>query len=166
MKQLNFILFEYAFASLPRASAQTMRASCVGACKECVEPVIFAVREAVWCVRRAVWCVRRAVQCRFSVTYRAFTVRELFLVGDKLLTVATTSICVCNDIPHDIPECDPPCMYVRTYILGENRSWIQSLVLMWSATSTQPSASHYQFQPSSNHILGSDSCTLGGEHVR
>jgi len=100
------------------------------------------------------------------VKYKAFIVRELFLVGDKLLTVATASIRVCNDIPHDIPECDPPCMYVRTYILCENRSSIQSLVLMWSATSTQPSTSHCQFQPSSNHILGSDACTFGGEHVR
>jgi len=36
---------------------------------------------------------------------------------------------VCNDIPYDIPERDPP----RTYVLCENRSSIQSLVLMRSA---------------------------------
>ena len=98
--------------------------------------------------------------------YKAFTVRELFGAGDKLLTVATAGVCVCNNIPHDIPEHDPPRTYVRTYILCENRPSIQSLVLMWSATSTQPSMSHCQFQLSSNHILGSDACTFGGEHVR
>jgi len=36
---------------------------------------------------------------------------------------------VCNDIPCDIPERDPP----RTYVLCEKRSSIQSLVLMRSA---------------------------------
>ena len=41
---------------------------------------------------------------------------------------------VCNNIPHDIPERDLPRMYVRTYILCENRSSIQSLALMRSAT--------------------------------
>ena len=44
---------------------------------------------------------------------------------------------VCNNIPRDIPERDPPCTYacthVRTYVLCENRSSIQSLVLMRSA---------------------------------
>jgi len=40
---------------------------------------------------------------------------------------------VCNDIPHDIPERDPPGTYVRTYVLCENRSSIQSLTLMRSA---------------------------------
>jgi len=24
-------------------------------------------------------------------------------------------VCTCNDIPHDIPECDPPCTYIRTW---------------------------------------------------
>jgi len=52
----------------------------------------------------------------FSVRYKAFTVRELFSAGDKLLTVATAGVCVCNNIPHDIPEHDPPRTYVRTYI--------------------------------------------------
>jgi len=33
---------------------------------------------------------------------------------------------VCNDLPRDISEHDPP----RTYVLGENRSSIQSLALM------------------------------------
>jgi len=40
---------------------------------------------------------------------------------------------VCNDIPRDSPERDPPCTYVRTYVLSENRSSIQSLALMRSA---------------------------------
>ena len=44
---------------------------------------------------------------------------------------------VCNDILRDIPERDPPRTYVRThvctYVLHENRSSIQSLVLMRSA---------------------------------
>jgi len=40
---------------------------------------------------------------------------------------------VCNDIPRDIPERDLPRMYVRTYVLYENRSPIQSLALMRSA---------------------------------
>ena len=43
---------------------------------------------------------------------------------------------VCNDIPHDIPERDPPHMYVITYVLCENRSLIQSLALMRSAINT------------------------------
>jgi len=37
---------------------------------------------------------------------------------------------VCNDIRRDIPKHDPPPTYVRTYILCENRSLIQSLALM------------------------------------
>ena len=42
---------------------------------------------------------------------------ELFRVGDELLTVATLGRAhVCNDIPCDIPEHDPPRTYVRTYI--------------------------------------------------
>jgi len=40
---------------------------------------------------------------------------------------------VCNDIPRDIPECEPPRTYVCTYVLCENRSSIQSLALMRSA---------------------------------
>ena len=40
---------------------------------------------------------------------------------------------VCNNIPRDIPERDPPRTYVRTYTLCENRSSIQSLALMRSA---------------------------------
>ena len=39
---------------------------------------------------------------------------------------------VCNNIPRDIPERDPP----HTYVLCENRSSIQSLALMRSATSS------------------------------
>jgi len=42
---------------------------------------------------------------------------------------------VCNDIPRDSPERDPPCTYVRTYVLSENRSLIQSLALMRLAMS-------------------------------
>ena len=40
---------------------------------------------------------------------------------------------VCNDLLHDIPERDPPCTYIRMYVLCENRSSIQSLALMRSA---------------------------------
>ena len=40
---------------------------------------------------------------------------------------------VYNNILHDIPECEPPRTYVRTYVVRENRSSIQSLVLMRSA---------------------------------
>ena len=40
---------------------------------------------------------------------------------------------VCNNILRDIPERGPPRTYVRTYILCENRSLIQSLALMYSA---------------------------------
>ena len=43
---------------------------------------------------------------------------------------------VCNGIPREIPECDPPRTYVRTYVLCENRSSIQSLALMRSAITT------------------------------
>ena len=43
---------------------------------------------------------------------------------------------VCNNIPRDIPERDPPRMYARTYVhtyFVKNRSSIQSLALMRSA---------------------------------
>ena len=58
-------------------------------------------------------------------------------VSDRMthIIMAYTIIMVCNNIPHDITECDTPCMYVCTYVLSENRSSIQSLTLMRSAIS-------------------------------
>jgi len=49
---------------------------------------------------------------------------------------------VCNDIPCDIPECNPTRTYVRTYILGEDRSSMQSIALMHSAKILSFTSSH------------------------
>jgi len=57
---------------------------------------------------------------------------------------------VCNDIPRDIPERDPPRTHVRTYVICENRSSIQSLALMRSAI-MQVAVSRKRERP---HITG------------
>ena len=49
------------------------------------------------------------------------------------IIMAYTIIMVCNNILRDIPERDPPRTYICTYVLGENRSSIQSLAIMHSA---------------------------------
>ena len=53
--------------------------------------------------------------------------RAYLNVPDCVMHLWPIPMVVCNNIPRDIPERDPP------YVLCENRSWIQSLTLMRSA---------------------------------
>ena len=68
----------------------------------------------------AVWCVRRECRSLGSTTY--IYLRWAYLSVSDCVThiwpipMALGRVQVCNDIPHDIPECDLPRMYVSMYV--------------------------------------------------
>ena len=115
------------------ASHQCADYAYAGAGEAHVACVMFAV-EAVWPHRAIVPNLHLYHHRMLSSAMNYFS-RAYLNVSDCVRHIWPIPM-VYNDIPHDIPECDPLRTYAPTYVLCENKSSIQSLLLMWSAIST------------------------------
>jgi len=71
--------------------------------------------EAIWC-GRAVWC-QRTPSSAINLSQAYLSVSDCMMYIWPI-PITLGRVHVCNDILCDIPECDPPRMYVHTYFVG------------------------------------------------